>query len=307
MTRFDRPSTVNEACTHPKVTHRHGTYTCYVTCGCRCDECRPVAVAYRREEVRLKSYRKYATDDRYEPYVDASPARAHVQVLAAAGLGHKRIAALAGVAASAVGALLWETPSRGRGRRQQVRRETAAKLLAVPVPAIEELAAGRKVDPIPTRNRVQALGRLGYSVGAIAREAGLDRQTIDHVLRGAPSTTVRTHNAVREVFRRLWSKPCDPDEWRAKIAASRTRRRADEEGWPSPLDLDDDGFLEDLDDDTHTRGADLDEWKHLVLAGENPARAASRCGVKVDTIEAQARRVGRTDVLQLISRTKAVA
>lgn len=244
MTSFDAPTTRNVACAHVRAAHKHGTYACYVLDGCRCDECRPVAVAYRRQESRLKNHRQWATDDHLDPYVDASAATAHVRELQAAGLGFKEIADRAGVARSSVGAMLWATPARGRGVREKVTRATRDALLAVPVPSLEQLRAGQKITSIPTVNRVRALGRMGYSAGRIARAAGLDRQPIDRAMRGAPAVAVRTHTAVRKAFTALWMQPCEPEEWRAKIAASRTRRRADELGWPSPLDLDGDGYLE---------------------------------------------------------------
>ncbi|MCB2412383.1 hypothetical protein LGT39_05910 [Demequina sp. TTPB684] len=302
MTAFDHPTAPNEACTHPRTTHRHGTYACYVLDGCRCDDCRPVAVAYRREESRRKSYRRYATDDRYEPYVDASRARAHVLALQAAGLGYKQIAKRAGTGCSAIGALLYPTPSRGRGVRTKISRETEAKLLAVAIPSPEELAAHQLIDGTPTRNRIQALGRMGYSVGEISRVARVDRQRLDKIMKGTPTASVQTHIAVRDVFTRLWRTPCTPVEWRAKIAATRTRRRAIDLGWPSPIDLDDDGYLTDSPSPCEgpARGVDLDEFAFLLRSGETPERAASRLGVKLDSINTAIARHGRSDIAVLL-------
>jgi len=303
VTAFDKPTAPNEECRHPRASHRHGTYACYVLDKCRCDECRPVAVAYRREEDRRNLYRKYATDDRFEPFVDVAPARDHIKALQAAGLGWKQVARRAHIGSTVVYGMMYGRPDRNGGKPvQHIRRDTLARILSVPIPAPEALMPGAHVDATPTANRIKALATMGYGQSAVAREAGLDEQRIRKALKGE-RTTVRTHVAVKDAFARLWRGRRTSDEWRAKIAASRAHRQAREAGWPSPLDLDEDGYLiEDEPVEQDQRGADLDEFMFLVRSGENPARAAQRLGVGVNAIERAAGRKGRRDVLDVLSR-----
>jgi hypothetical protein len=94
--------------------------------------------------VRRKNYElANPGNERFVVWVPADAALAHVKELMAAGLGYKTIARRAGVAASSVGALLFPTPSRGRGVRQKIRAVTRDRLLAVPVPGPEGLLPGQ--------------------------------------------------------------------------------------------------------------------------------------------------------------------
>jgi hypothetical protein len=187
--------------------------------------------------------------EKYAAYVDASSAVTHLRALQAAGLGWKSAAKRAGLTPSVIYPLLYGKPDRNGGKpRTKCRKATRAAILAVPVPAPEELLGGQTIDPTPSLNRVRALMRIGYSMSQIAREADVDHQVIRY-LRSRPSTSVRTHKAVRTAFRRLGMTPNAPTEWRAKIAANRSISRAIGEGFPSPLDLDEDGYFEAIADE----------------------------------------------------------
>jgi len=292
---------LNTACTCKRANHMHGTRVCYIVDKCRCDLCRAANNMAARVHRERHLYAQY-DPEKYAAYVDASGALAHIRTLQAAGLGWKTVAQRAGLSASVIYPLIYGKADRNGGKpRTKVRKATRTAILAVPVPAPEELRAGQRIDPTPTLNRVRALMRIGYSMNHIAREAGVDHQVIRY-LRSRPSTSVRTHNAVRAAFRRLGMTPNAPTEWRAKIAANRSISRAIAEGYPSPLDLDDDGYIADLDADDVQRswGVDLNEWLHLVRGGEDVARAAERLGVAIKAIEKRAYRDNRPDVLTYI-------
>jgi hypothetical protein len=119
---------------------------------------------------------------------------------------------------------------------------------------------------------------------------------------------VRVARAVRDVFDRLWDEVPPESDQRQRIAASRARRRARALGWPLPLDLDEDTVDDPTAPDPARGGAedtsrtpfDLDEWLHLVNAGEDHERAAARLGVTFGYVHKRAAELGREDVLFLI-------
>lgn len=97
-----------------------------------------------------------------------------------------------------------------------------------------------------------------------------------------------------------------PHTTRQRRTAMNTSRNAHKLGWPSPLDLDEDGYLEnELEPMAPIRGrpgVDLDEWLHLVYGGVSPELAASRLGAGLSTVERAARRGAREDVLAALRR-----
>lgn len=141
-----------------KKQYPHGTHACYSMNFCRCDECRQAHCEYeRRRKLWRGEFPRVPP-----PLVDARPARRHVRQLMARGMSHRRIAQLAGVPTSAVGALIYGRFDRAAKR---IRRQTAEKLLAVEytalgimkVPAAEALAI---VDELLARGWWKAeLGR----------------------------------------------------------------------------------------------------------------------------------------------------
>lgn len=266
---------INTACTHPKVTHTHGTYVCYTIDRCRCTLCMCAQRMYMRAQKRDHDYAQY-NPDRYARTVSAAPATAHVQRLQAAGLGWKRIARLAGVSDSVVYPLLWRRPDRNDGKpREHIYRTTAMKLLAVPMPNLEDLAPGRYIDATPSTNRVRALATIGYTLPHIARLIDRDLQVVWALAAGdRPATTVRTALAVRDLFAARWNKPVVGREWHESAAVNRIRAQARRLAWPSPLDLDDDGLVEAPDDDAEL---DVDSIAvRRVLEGDRPERLTSR-------------------------------
>jgi DNA-binding CsgD family transcriptional regulator len=219
--------------------------------------------------VRRKNYElANPGNERFVVWVPADAALAHVKELMAAGLGYKTIARRAGVAASSVGALLFPTPSRGRGVRQKIRAVTRDRLLAVPVPGPEGLLPGQYVTAVPTTNRVRALHRLGYSMHVIAARAGLDHQRVRKAAAHPEAhTTVATHNAIADLFAELWNKPPAPSSPHAQGSATRSHNMAKRRGWPMPIEIDERGYI-----DADEPEADIDPIAvQRVIAGEGRA------------------------------------
>lgn len=280
-------------------TRPHGTRARYVLGpgpgtgpGCRCDSC----TAANREAERHRE--RQILYGRWEPYVDAAPARDHVRALAAAGIGWKRAAQLAGVSTGAMSKLLYGGPA-DRPPSRRIRPQTAAAILAVR-PSAQAVAPGSLVDSAGTHRRVQALVADGRSQARLASQLALTRSNFGTMMRGG-KVTAGTARAVRQLYDRLWGKPPPENGQRERIAAARARNYAAQRGWVPPLGWDDDV----IDDPagkpakgwkrpacSRLRGADLAEDAGQLLARDGYTRphAAARLGVAPSTLDAALRR-----------------
>lgn len=293
-------------CQHTGTTHVHGTHACYSLDRCRCIPCTTAHTRYEAERRRRLAYGQ-------SNLVDATPVRAHIEHLRAAGLGVKQISRLSGVALSTLTQILYGCPREDGTRRPptaRVRRETAQKILAIH-PSLDIAAPGTRVPAVGSRRRLQALVHQGWSVQKLANRLGVDRQRLDSLVHGLHAmVTAETAVAVRELYDDLWDQapPERSREDRSAAAAARTRaRRA---GWAPPLAWDEDTIDDPAAVPQHEvtvpnplpgrRGVDLDEWMHLVRSGESPERAARRLGVALGAVERAASRHGREDVLDRI-------
>jgi hypothetical protein len=112
----------------------------------------------------------------YTTLVDATPTRDHIVVLREAGVGLSRITQLTGIARQTIQAILRGRPERGNRPAQQVKRDTAERILALD-PVNPDLAAGTPVDATGARRRIQALVCAGWSFPLLA-ERGTAPQPI---------------------------------------------------------------------------------------------------------------------------------
>lgn len=166
----------------------HGTNACYALNHCHCDPC---SKAHRTYENGRRLYQ--GEFPRIPPpLVDRGPARRHVKKLMAQGMGHKRIAEMAGVPASAVGALIWGRYDRAA---KKIRRQTAEKLLAVTL----DLAGGAKVPGDEARAIIAELVARGWTKAEIGRRiAGPDAKALQ-IGRG-PTVAVATLRTLRALL-----------------------------------------------------------------------------------------------------------
>ncbi len=110
----------------------HGTNAKFVLDRCRCQPCKEAHSDYEKRRRRRKAY-----GGDYWPWVDAAPVRRHVLSLmtkrgkrARDGLGPKRISRITGMPHGTISKLLYGN-YRGRPPSKRVRKDTAAKLLAL--------------------------------------------------------------------------------------------------------------------------------------------------------------------------------
>jgi len=251
------------------TTRPHGTRARYVLGpgpgkgpGCRCDDCRAAnrAAASRRDRQILYG--------RWQPYVDAEPAREHLRALSAAGIGWKRAAELAGLSTSAVSKLLYGGPGE-RPPSRRIRPQTAGAILAVK-PSAGQLAPGALTGITGTRRRLQALVATGWSQARLAGELGLTGANFGAMMR-CDQVTAGTARAVSELYDRLWNQSPPGHDQRTRIAASRARNYAAARGWVPPLAWDDD-VIDDPD------GRPADGWKRRARSKRRSAELAEDAG-----------------------------
>ena len=296
---------IERECTH-KTHHEHGTNARAALDNCRCERCRQAA--YRAtKQWRARVARQGHVN------VDATPATAHVRELMAAGMGWKRVARAAGLSESVVYPLLYGRPDRNDGApRTKARQATVDALLEVPYPTLDDIADGALVPAHGTARRLRALHSAGWSIRAIGERSGVEEQALYKTIEGRQDRLVASNaRMVRDAYEAMWNlAPPSGTKWE-RGAMTRSRRFAAERGWPMPLDLED-GLVDDPTAPEPVRGveqragADLDEWLHLVQAGEDQVRAAARLGVQLDAIERAAHKRARPDVLRLISERRLI-
>ncbi len=263
----------------------HGHYLAYAKGGCECPECQ---VAYRRR--RKADALRFATSG--PSLVDAAAVREHVQGLLDAGATVARVAASAGVDRTCVRRLVGL--QRGHGASRKLQPATAVALLGVSREDFDDLdLVGDRVSAAGTLRRLQALRALGWPETVLAQRLGVKR------LRLGQGGWVRRRvaRAVRELYDELSMTP-GPSQ--------RTRARAVRAGLVPPLAWDDD----ELDDPgavpvatepaLDVAGLGLagvfEDYEWLLEVGENPDRAARRCGRSLWAVTKAAERAGRRDL-----------
>lgn len=211
----------------------HGTRACYVLDRCRCLPC-------ARDNARVEGIRiRQTAYGRWVPYVDAGPAREHVEQLRAAGMGLKLIAKAAGVPHGALAKLIYGEARRGLAPSKRIRPHTEAAILACHAD-LEHLGARVAVDATGVHRRLQALISLGWSQAELARRLGMSGANFGKVLQrptcGA-STALRVRRLYDEMLHQL-----PPETTRAeRQVASAARNYAARRGWRPPMwwDVDD--------------------------------------------------------------------
>lgn len=279
---------------------KHGTRARYVwgpsendTQGspCRCRPCTDAATAYERHRERQALY------GRWQPYVDAGPAREHVRALSACGIGWRRAAQLAGVSQGSMSKLVFGGPG-DRSPAKRIRAETEAKILAVAA-TLGNLGDAALVDATATRRRLQALIACGYSKSRLAARLGVQPSNFHHT--DASQVTAATARAVAALYDELWDVPPDESTHHARVSVSRARNYARARGWAPPMAWDDEsigdpaaGPAEDWERPARIPlTALLDDAAELIAWEGSRELAAARMGVAKGTLDTALTRAGK--------------
>jgi hypothetical protein len=182
-------------CTHPGSPHRPGTRNAYVTDGCHCTQCRAANRAEERH--RTDSLR----NGRWEPLVDAAPARGHLMRLRQNGVGLDQIVKISETPKRTIRRVLREPPS----SPHRSRSETAQRVLAIQL-SPEQLAPRSQVDATETHARIQALLEAGHSILELARALGRTSVSLRRTLKRR-TVTAHTAMSVRDLYDRLHGNP----------------------------------------------------------------------------------------------------
>ena len=157
--------------------------------------------------------------------VDPAPVIAHIKSLAAAGISNARLGQLCDIPQNNI----WAIAS---GHRKFVFARTAAKILAVPVPAAvwSEAKAGCPVPVIGTQRRLRALMAIGYPSRDLAERLSVQQCVVVGASSGRRAyVTARVARDVAALFDRLQM---------TQGPSAQSRRRAAAKGWQPPLALD---------------------------------------------------------------------
>lgn len=218
-------------------------------------------------------------------YVDGAPVVDHLGALAAAGIGYRRAAELAGVHA--------DTVARIGKRHKLITAETAAKLLRIPIPASPFAASspGYKIPVLGARRRMRALCALGYTNRYLAERLGVHQAGLARlygVARGNSQRYVTAELARRvdALFRELQLQVGPND---------RARDRARKRGWAPPLAWDED-TIDDPIARPHFGGrrkvAFIERYRDARDVGQTDVQIAEAFGIKLESLERQLFRAG---------------
>jgi len=95
------------------------------------------------------------------------------------------------------------------------------------------------VDATGSKRRLQALARLGWSVPALERRAGLPQWTLDTTLKSQ-----RVHQSraavISWLYSELWDREAPLQSASQRYSSARAKSAAEKAGWPPPMGWDDD-------------------------------------------------------------------
>jgi hypothetical protein len=243
-----------------------------------------------------KNRRRQIAYGRWQPteQLDPTPVREHIANLRTFGMSVQTIAHLAGEKRGALSQIVYPNHS---DYLKWITPERANRLLAVRFD-LDAIPSGRNVDAAGTRRRIEALMRMGWSQGHIARALGVSRQRVSKYRQGAhvESDTAR---AVRDLFRQWWDKP--GPEVRAVNKAIR-------EGFAPPLawdDIDDPSATPDIGTQTLTPSQRHAENAADLLAHDPLAtlpKLAERLGLSANGLHVALVRAGADDLRERLNR-----
>ena len=191
----------------------HGTRSCYVQRGCRCEQCQAANRTYARKQYLCTWPETVAAN-----WVDPTPAVEHLNHLMSSGMGLRRICKVSRLSRSSLRLL---------STRARISATTQARILAVTL----DIADGARIDATGTTRRLQALMANGHSGAQLAARMGWTTPNMWTLVRSKTLTTVRTAHLVADLYDDLWDQPG---------GSTRARNLAARNGWPLPMAWNDD-------------------------------------------------------------------
>ncbi|MER5302180.1 hypothetical protein ABT039_22355 [Streptomyces lasiicapitis] len=269
----------------------HG-YAKYKNEKCRCPVCRAANVAYVTRRKRLIILR------RWQPYVEAEPARRHVRGLMEAGMQRGPLAVAAKVSPGVLERLLYGRPALGRAPSRSIRRHHVRALLALrPDPTAPPSRI--PVDATGPLRRLRALTAMGFPDAVLAREVGMDPGNFDDLFLRS-TVTVGTAQRVSRLYDRAWN--ADPRTFGTSTRGIiRALRRAAADGLASPLawddeSIDDPAAVPDLGARASRTAALVEDVSWLMdTCGYTRQQAAERIGVTKAAVDKAFARVRRAE------------
>jgi hypothetical protein len=224
-------------CNCPRVKHEHGTRASYITCECRCAECREAATKAANRFERQKVYGRSKAHQ-----VDAEPARKHLKRLRRRGWGIRAVSKEIAVSKSTLQRVLYGTPSKGIRNTKTVKAEISERILAFTPIATRKKYADTKIeltDSTGSQRRIQALMVRGYSLPALAAESGKTSGNFKLIL-ASKRVLVTTADEISRLYDRLWDKNPPANTVGERISIGMAKRFALGNGWLPPMAWDDD-------------------------------------------------------------------
>ena len=244
--------------------------------GCRCDDCK-LAWSRKNKAWALRSHRNGGRTT-----VDVAEVREHLEVV------------LERMSQRAVGDIIGSSPGYvGRIARGDIKRvgiERARALLDID--PFAEVTGKARVSSVGAVNRLRALTAIGYSTARLSAETGYSLTNVKMLLRGERDEITGDADArIRREYERLSMRLPIPADHHERGGITRARRRAQIEGWPPPLALDNPADPAEEPKGTErepsfwSRDDLVAEYEHLRSAGVSIHTAASQLGVSVGAIE----------------------
>ncbi|MBR8638676.1 hypothetical protein KEF29_03520 [Streptomyces tuirus] len=252
----------------------HNTVTCVKHYGCKRVECRDRVRAYQAE------WRRNRVGNL--ALVDAEPVRQHLQLLAAADIGPRRISTLTGLAVETIAGFTRPYGSgdgRRFGRKRKVRPEVAAKILALDPDSITPGVT----HAIGSLRRIQALNVGGWPNAHLVTLLPQGNRPL-HTLPRQTHLYARTADAIADLYDEIKDKR--PERCGVRPAsAHRSRLRAQRNNWPTiaywadRMDVIDDPHFEPMYGVTKREIVAQDANWVMTTIGLDRASAAERLGV----------------------------
>lgn len=220
-----------------RAKHEHGTRESYISCKCRCPECREAATLAARRFERQKVYGRSKAHQ-----VDAEPARKHLKRLRRRGWGIRAVSKETGVSKSTLQRVLYGTPSKGIRNTKTVKAELSERILAFTPIATRKKYADTKIeltDSTGSRRRIQALMARGYSLPVLAIEDGSKSDKFKRVL-ASQRVLATTADEISRLYDKLWDKNPPSRTVGERISIGMSKKLAADNGWLPPMAWDDD-------------------------------------------------------------------